>query len=219
MSAKYTPWIDGIAALVARKRVAPRLSVLLAVAPLLLLWPDLRHFVESRMALHMLLEFPLLMASGWCLRRWWLRRRPAQGGAGRLERLLDWRGWTGATFVTVVTVVWMVPSMLDAALLSLPVATFKYLSWWLAGWLLAASWYRMDAEVLLFFAGNLAWMTATAGLLYLEAPAQLCVSYLQDDQQHAGLGLVVLAVAAGGLALRQMMRSGEEAGAEGLIGH
>ena len=35
----------------------------------------------------------------------------------------------------------------------------------------------------------------------------------------AGLGLVVLAVAAGGLALRQMMRSGEEAGAEGLIGH
>ena len=34
MSAKYTPWIDGIAALVARKRVAPRLSVLLAVAPL-----------------------------------------------------------------------------------------------------------------------------------------------------------------------------------------
>ena len=89
----------------------------------------------------------------------------------------------------------------------------------LAGWLLAASWYRMDAEVLLFFAGNLAWMTATAGLLYLEAPAQLCVSYLQDDQQHAGLGLVVLAVAAGGLALRQMMRSGEEAGAEGLIGH
>lgn len=209
MSAKYTPWIDGIAALVARTRAAPRLSVLLAMAPLLLFWPDLRHFVESRMALHMLLEFPLLMASGWCLRRWWQRRRSMQDGAGRLEQLLDWRGWTGATFVTVVTVVWMVPSMLDAALLALPVAAFKYVSWWLAGWLLASSWYRMDAEVLLFFAGNLAWMTATAGLLYLETPSQFCVSYLQDDQQHAGLGLVVLAVAAGGLALRQMMRSGE----------
>ncbi|MEZ7871105.1 MAG: hypothetical protein QMB72_06080 [Brachymonas denitrificans] len=217
MSAKYTPWIDGIAALVARTRAAPRLSVLLAMAPLLLFWPDLRHFVESRMALHMLLEFPLLMASGWCLRRWWQRRRPMQGGAGRWEQLLDWRGWTGATFVTVVTVVWMVPSMLDAALLALPVAAFKYVSWWLAGWLLASSWYRMDAEVLLFFAGNLAWMTATAGLLYLEAPSQLCVSYLQDDQQHAGLGLVVLAVAAGGLALRQMMRSGEAV--QGVTGH
>ncbi len=217
MSAKYTPWIEGIAALVARTRAAPRLSVLLAMAPLLLFWPDLRHFVESRMALHMLLEFPLLMASGWCLRRWWQRRRSMQGGAGRLEQLLDWRGWTGATFVTVVTVVWMVPSMLDAALLALPVAAFKYVSWWLAGWLLASSWYRMDAEVLLFFAGNLAWMTATAGLLYLEAPSQLCVSYLQDDQQHAGLGLVVLAVAAGGLALRQMMRSGEAV--QGVTGH
>ena len=28
MSAKYTLWIDGIAALVARKRVAPRLSAI-----------------------------------------------------------------------------------------------------------------------------------------------------------------------------------------------
>ena len=217
MSTKYTPWINSLGALLARLPAARLLPVLLAFSPLLLCWPDLRHFVESRMALHMLLEFPLLMASGWCLRRWRLQRQPAQRGAAGLERLLDWRGWTGATFVTVVTVVWMVPSMLDAAVLSLPVALFKYLGWWLAGWLLATSWYRMDAEVLMFFAGNLAWMTATAGLLYLEAPSQLCVSYLQDDQQHAGLGLVVLAVAAGGLALRQMMRSGEAV--DGVTGH
>lgn len=214
MTAKYTPWINGMAAGIRRTQVARLLPVL----PLLLFWPELRHFVESRMALHMLLEFPLLMASGWCLRRWWLHRHPAHHGTGRLEHLLDWRGWTGATFVTVTTVVWMVPSMLDAALLSLPVALFKYLSWWLAGWLLAASWYRMDAEVLLFFAGNVAWMAATAGLLYLEMPMQLCVNYLQADQQHAGLGLVVLAVAAGGLALRQVMR-GDEAGVEGLAEH
>ena len=42
---------------------------LAAVAPLALLHPGLRHAIESRMALHMLLEFPLLLASGWALAR------------------------------------------------------------------------------------------------------------------------------------------------------
>ena len=39
--------------------------VLLALLPLLLLWPALRHAIESRMLTHMLLEWPLLFAAGW----------------------------------------------------------------------------------------------------------------------------------------------------------
>ena len=38
---------------------------LLAALPLLLLWPPLRQLLEGSMALHMLVELPLLLASGW----------------------------------------------------------------------------------------------------------------------------------------------------------
>ncbi len=179
----------------------------LALLPLCLAWPALRHAVESRMLLHMLLEWPLLFAAGWA----------AHGLAAprsmRALRALDWRGWTGATFVSCVAVFWMLPSSIDAALLAAPMAAAKYASWWLAGAVMAGSWRRMDPELLLFFVGNLAWMTATAGMLYLDTPARLCVSYLIDDQRWTGTGLVVLALGLGGLALRRVLRP---AGAQGV---
>lgn len=161
----------------------------LAVLPLLLLWPSLRGLVEGRMSLHMLLEFPLLFAAGWAAQRLGLR-------AGWLH-WIDWRGWTGAMLATLVSLTWMLPSLLDLSLMLPTVAAAKYVSWWLAGWWLAHSWQRLDAEVLLFCIGNIAWMTATAGMLYLDTPQRLCVNYLQDDQRHAGIGLVLLAMALG----------------------
>ncbi|MEP7282732.1 MAG: hypothetical protein ABI696_12200 [Rubrivivax sp.] len=180
---------------------SPRtLWALLAALPLLLLWPALRHTVEGRMSLHMLLEFPLLFAAGWSVQR--------LGPRIALVQWLDWRGWTGATVTTLVVASWMLPSLLDLSLMSPAVATAKVVSWWLAGWLLADSWRRLDPEVLLFLVGNIAWMTATAGLLYLDTPQQLCVNYLQDDQRHAGIGLVLLAVGLGAMAIRQAMTTG-----------
>lgn len=171
---------------------------LLAALPLLLLWPALRQTVEGRMSLHMLLEFPLLFAAGWALQR--LEPHAAW------VQWLDWRGWTGATLTSLVAASWMLPSLLDLSLMSPSLATAKYVSWWLAGWLLADSWRRLDPEVLLFLVGNIAWMTATAGMLYLDTPQQLCVNYLQDDQRHAGIGLVLLAIGLGATAIRRAMQ-------------
>ena len=185
---------------VSRASLVRTAKVVLALLPLLLLWPALRHAVESRMLLHMLLEWPLLFAAGWAahglLARPWMQAL----------RALDWHGWTGATFVSCVAVFWMLPSAIDAALLDPAMAAAKYASWWLAGAVMAGSWRRLDAEVLLFFVGNLAWMTATAGMLYLDTPARLCVSYLIDDQRWTGTGLIVLALALGGVALRRVLR-------------
>jgi hypothetical protein len=58
---------------------------------------------------------------------------------------------------------------------------------------------------LLFLVGNIAWMFATAGLLYLDAPQQLCANYLRDDQRHAGVGLVLLAICLAALAIRRVL--------------
>ncbi len=175
---------------------------LLALLPLALLWPAFRHSIESRMLLHMLLEWPLLFAAGWAAHR-------LSGHRFRALALLDWRGWSGAAFVSCVAIFWMLPSSIDAALLSAPMAAAKYASWWLAGAVHAGSWRRMDPELLLFFVGNLSWMSATAGMLYLDTPARLCVSYLIDDQRWTGIGLIVLAVALGVVAVRRALRWGE----------
>lgn len=185
--------------------------LVLALLPLALLWPTLRHGVESRMSLHMLGEFPVLFIAGWSASRLCLVQPPARRWL-RAQRLLDWKGWTGVVLTSGVALVWMVPSALDAALLWPTAAVVKLASWWLAGWLLADSWRRMDSEMLLFFVGNLAWMAATAGLLYIDTPARLCVSYLQDDQRHAGVGLVLLALLLGALALRQVMGNASRPG-------
>lgn len=178
---------------------------LLTLLPLALFWPALRHTVEARMLLHMLLEFPALFASGWLLQGR-LMRVPAMQRLGRACTLLDWRGWCGATLVSIVAVSWMLPSLLDLALLVPAVAAAKYASWWIAGWLLSSSLRRMDPEVLLFLVGNLAWMMCSAGMLYIDTPARLCVNYLQDDQQQTGTALILLAVVLGVQALRRALR-------------
>lgn len=169
------------------------LLALLACAPLILFVPAARHALESRMALHMLVEFPLLLFAGWASHRLLLVRSATRGALQKLA-FVDHRGWTGALLCICVTIVWMIPSALDAALLSDEVAWLKYSSWLVSGFVLAGSWHRMDAEMALFFLGNVGWMMATAGLLYFEAPIRLCVSYLEGDQRHAGLGLMVTAV-------------------------
>ena len=87
-----------------------------ALLPLALLWPALRHTVESRMSLHMLGEFPLLLMAGWSASRLCLGRLRSRRWL-RGQRLLDWHGWTGATLASGVALVWMLPSALDASLL------------------------------------------------------------------------------------------------------
>ena len=174
-------------------------------APLCLLWPTVRYVIESRMSLHMLLEFPLLFASGWVAMGWG-RGVPTVRRAMAPLAVFDWHGWTGATLASCVAAFWMLPLALDATLMSDAVAIAKYTSWWLTGFTLARSWYRMAPEVVLFFVGNLSWMAASAGMLYLQTPARLCVNYLIDDQQRTGLGLIGLALLLGGLALRKALQ-------------
>lgn len=190
---------------VGRTRPALHLTrIVLAGLPLLLLWPAARHLIEARMSWHMLAEFPLLVAAGWALQRL-VAGRASWQRANAWARQFDWHGWSTASYCALVSIVWMLPSALDLALIDGRVALAKALSLWLAGWLLAGGLARMPAEVLLFLAGNLSWMMATAGLLYVEAPMQLCVNYGQTDQVHAGYGLVAWALLIGAFAIRRLL--------------
>jgi hypothetical protein len=170
---------------------------LIALLPVALTLGVVRHAIESRMLLHMMGEFPCLMASGWATGRMLSSATPR---AARALAYIDWQGWTGVSLALFVTMAWMIPSAIDAALLSPPVAALKMTSWWLAGLMLAGSWTRMSPEVLLFAAGNATWMMATAGALYIDAPLRLCASYLQGEQRYTGIALVTAALVIGTLA-------------------
>lgn len=173
------------------------IAVLGVAAPLLLV-PPLRHLLEASMALHMLVEFPLLLAMGWAAASLGPR-------AANVDSRWDAEGLSSALLVLVTTAFWMLPVALDLALLSPWIALAKALNWLAAGAVLARALQRWRRELRLFVLFNLAWMMATAGLLYREAESRLCVNYLADQQWWAGTGLLGGAFLLGALAIRMAM--------------
>ena len=143
------------------------------------------------MTRHMLVQFPLLCAAGAAAVDW---LRPATR-----QRLDAWNrlGLTGLLLFALTLAFWMIPAALDQALLNPWAGAAKYLSLAAAGFALRLSLAVAPVPVQAFFVGNTVWMMATAGLLYIEAPAQICLSYLQPAQERAGSGLVAVAVMLG----------------------
>jgi hypothetical protein len=180
-----------------KRRFSAASRPLLALSPLLLWWPPLRHLLEGQMTVHMLLQFPWLLACGaTAFGAFFCRPR-----ALALLARFDERGLFTATLVLCVSALWMIPAALDLALLDDRVQLAKVLSWYAAGFMLASARSRLGPELWGFLLGNLAWMLATAGLLIRESETRLCVSYLERDQFWAGSGLIALALAllAGGI--------------------
>lgn len=160
-----------------------------------LLWlalalPPARALLEASMARQMLMQMPLLALVGW-----WLAAalpaswRDAIGSANA-------HGINGFLLASFTGMLWMVPRMLDESLdlpwvelakftsipllIGLPLA----LSWPRAGFVLRAA-VLVEAIATTF---RLAW-------LYLASPVRLCSSYLLDDQQRLGQGLLALGIA------------------------
>ena len=164
------------------------------------------------MVLHMLLQFPLLLASGWALSAALGDRFPLARAFDRV----DAGGLLAATLLSCVSAFWMLPAALDASLLSDPMRIGKYASWWLAGVLARRGAARIVNEVAAFFGGNVAWMLATAGLLYQAGDSRLCVSYLLDDQVATGRGLVAAALVVGAGTVHRLVRSAEQSPSSGI---
>ncbi|MCC8363795.1 hypothetical protein LK996_12000 [Lysobacter sp. A6] len=167
------------------KRVATSaLAPGLALAGLALAQP----WLEQRMFTHMLVEIPLLFAIGaWAAVR--MRRHAPAWFA-----TIDANGLTGLTVAMLVSAFWMLPIALDAAVLVPAIGMAKVASVVLAGWCAVMSLGRARTAVQAFFVLNWVWMTGAVGAMYQQAPERLCNTYLQGDQAHAGIGLVVLTI-------------------------
>jgi hypothetical protein len=158
--------------------------------PLVLLAAPVRNAIESGMTLQMLVEFPLLTASGFAAAALVSHCHAGSRAADTLMRM----GLVPLLCTSLCLMVWMVPLALDLARLHADVNAAKYGSLLVAGAALQQGLKRAPAAVLVFFAGNLVWTLATVGMLFQDAETRLCASFLLADQRLAGIGLVGCAI-------------------------
>jgi hypothetical protein len=160
-----------------------------AVLFVILLVPAVRRMMESGMAFHMLLQFPLILLAGWLLANALSEQTRA--------RLQKWNhaGVTGLLMASMVLMFWMIPRALDLVLIDHTLESWKFISLALAGAALELSWRAAGMIVRGFFLGNVLPMMMVAGWLYIETPVRLCNAYLSNDQLRTGSGLLALSIA------------------------
>lgn len=156
---------------------------------LLLAMPAARTSLEATMSAHMLVQIPLLAASGFIAgrllqARWQASLLAAAGGA------IPW-----VLLAIFTSSYWMLPRALDAALANPLTEAAKFLSLpALVGLPLALAWKQLSVIGRGFIWTNAISMLAVLGWLYIVAPVRVCNSYLVDQQADAGWLMITLAV-------------------------
>ena len=159
------------------------LAAVLSLAALALSLPPLRVLIEQSMVWHMLVQMPLLVLAGACAAAW----APA--------RKLRWNrfGLTGLLLALCVTTYWMIPAMVDRAVVLPAADAAKVTSLWLAGAALGVGLRQAPLTVQLFFVGYGVPMLAWLGWYMASTDLRLCNAYSLQSQLRAGWGLVGLA--------------------------
>src|SRR5262249_58142314 len=111
---------------------------------------------------------------------------------------IDPLGLVSLPLASLTLALWMIPVALDSTLSDPAYAALKYTSLLATGLMLRGAAARAPMPIQAFFVGGIGWMAATAGLIYQDTPRALCLYYLVDMQQHAGMGLVLFAIVGGG---------------------
>jgi hypothetical protein len=158
--------------------------------PVLLSLPPARHALEASMPGHMLVQFPLLVASGYLL-------TPLLPVRVR-EGIQAWNafGIAGITLATATALFWMLPRNLDATLTDPWLELGKFLSLpLLLGLPLRLSWQPLTALGRGLVLSNLVAMLWVLAWVYLAAPARVCNNYLLDEQTLVGRSLLVIGCA------------------------
>lgn len=177
----------------------------LSGALLLTIAAAFRFALERSMALHMLVQMPMLLGAGVacafavsCAGNAQNASNKQQPGIARLAayrfRKMDQYGIIALTFFLLLSAYWMIPKALDDVLVSPAAEILKFATFFTAGLVLPGTLARANRVTQLFFLGNFAWMMAIVGLLYQDTTVRLCNAYLLGDQVVAGRGLVVLSL-------------------------
>ena len=157
----------------------------------LLALPAMRHVLEASMTRQMLVQFPLLLLSGFSL----------AGGLSPIWRAAadKWNrnGVSGLFAAALLLAILMIPRLLDLALTDMRIELAKWLALLVCGAAVRLSWRPAGLVVQGFFLGNVLPMMAVVGYLFGSSPVRLCNAYLLDDQEGLGQKLVWIAAMIG----------------------
>lgn len=163
------------------------LSLILALTGLALSLPPLRMLIEQSMVWHMLVQMPLLVAAGACAAWAW-----PQALGGRWWRLNRY-GLTGFMLAQCITAYWMVPALVDRAVVLPSADALKLATLWLAGVALRQAWVQAPMAVQLFFVGYGLPMLAWLGFYLASTELRVCNAYSLESQWRAGQGMLAMA--------------------------
>jgi hypothetical protein len=160
--------------------VGATLWVLLAV-------PLVRLRLESTMTLQMLAQLPLLALAGW------LCAQCTPDAFARHAARWNRSGISGLLLASLTSMVWMLPRVMDAALVDPYVTLAKFLSVpLLVGAPIALSWPNAGFVVRGVVLAEVIATAMRLGWLFLISPERLCRNYLIGDQQRLGITLLAI---------------------------
>lgn len=151
--------------------------------------PPGRSLIEQSMTWHMVIQMPILFASGWFLM--------SSGWEIKKTSLGHWNqfGLTGFIAAQFIITYWMLPISIDRAVVMPQVDVFKLLSLIASGALVKTSISRSPAVLQLFFVGYIVSMLITTGVFLATTERRLCNAYSMESQLSAGYGVVALGIA------------------------
>ena len=168
---------------------APWIGLTLCLVGSALSIPPGRSLIEQSMAWHMVIQMPILFASGWFL----------MGGVWGFSKTSpgSWNqfGLTGFIAAQFIITYWMLPISIDRAVVMPQVDVFKLLSLMVSGALIKTSISRSPAVLQLFFVGYIVSMLITTGVYLATTERRLCNAYSMESQLSAGYGVVALGIA------------------------
>jgi len=167
------------------------LALLLAALAASLSLPPLRVLIEQSMVWHMLVQMPLLVAAGACAAAAW-----PQAMGGRWARINRY-GLTGFMLAQCITAYWMIPALVDRAVVLPGADAAKLATLWVAGVALRQGYVQAPLAVHLFFLGYGLPMLAWLGFHLASTEVRLCNAYSLESQLRTGQGLVALALVLG----------------------
>lgn len=154
-----------------------------------LIAPPVAHLMESVMVIHMHMQMPMLIISGFLMARFFQMKFP--------NFFSKWNnnGVPGILLFSIILIYWMLPRTMDEALTKQTIEILKFFSLpFLAGVCLRDSWKKLGEKGKYTIFISFALVFISMGWLYIQAPDQLCNNYLLIEQITLGWGFLTMAI-------------------------
>lgn len=150
--------------------------------------PPVANLLESIMVIHMHMQMPFLVISGFLMADYFQKHFP--------DFFKKWNdnGIPGMMLFVIIMVYWMIPRTMDEALTIQSVEVFKFISLpILAGIPLRDSWKKISSTAKNAVIISFSIIFLGMGWLYIKWPNPLCNNYLLIEQITLGWGFLTMA--------------------------